>query len=63
MKTLLLLVMFATSPEDCDAALACAPLPPCETENMDNCYWDASVRGGWSYVILSGAKIYADLPD
>ena len=35
-------------------------LPPCATEDSDNCYWDASTRGngkGSSFVVIEGIVI------
>jgi len=39
-------------------------LTPCETEDSDNCYWDASTRGngeGVSFITLNGVTYYAGL--
>lgn len=36
-------------------------LPPCETEDSNDCYWDAAVRGngeGTSFVTLNGVTYY-----
>jgi hypothetical protein len=39
------------------------PLPPCPTEDSDNCYWDAGTRGngdGESFVTEYGITTYGD---
>ncbi|WNO27760.1 membrane protein [Microbacterium phage Huwbert] len=38
-------------------------LPPCATEDSDNCYWDASVQGngeGRSFDVRDGVVTYWD---
>jgi len=38
-------------------------LEPCVTEDSDNCYWDAELRGngkGWSFYVIDGQITYVD---
>lgn len=38
-------------------------LPPCPTEDSDNCYWDATERGngeGRSFYVVDGEVTYLD---
>ncbi len=38
-----------------------APLPPCATEDSDNCYWDADTMGngeGRSFTVRDGVVTY-----
>lgn len=38
-------------------------LPPCATEDSDNCYWDGGANGdGRSFVTLHGVTYYQDVP-
>jgi len=44
-------------------ALLIAILPPCQAEDSDNCYWDASARGnglGNSFVGFMGETYYTE---
>jgi hypothetical protein len=42
------------------------PLPPCPTEDSDDCYWDAATMGngsGRSFMVESGVVTYLDSVD
>jgi hypothetical protein len=48
-----------------DAGGSCQgePLPPCPTEDADDCYWDAPTMGngsGRSFITVDGTTTYTD---
>jgi hypothetical protein len=60
MRQLLATAILATLATGSYAADKAATLPPCETEDSINCFWDATARGngkGQSFIDVDGSRI------